>query len=156
MISFLPRSISKRLFVVYGLLTRAMTLGVRAVVMDGEGKVLLVRHTYVAGWHLPGGGVERGETLAEAISKELLEEAHIEVSSRPQYFHTYRNPTTSRYDHVALFLCKDWKTTESWMPNREIAEIGFFSPSDLPQTTTRATQERLNEVLNGVPPADVW
>ena len=46
----------------YFALTRGMTLGVRAACFDDEGRVFLVRHSYVKGWHMPGGGLERGET----------------------------------------------------------------------------------------------
>ena len=45
-----------------------MTLGVRAVVLDGENRVFLVKHCYVSGWHLPGGGVEVGESFLDALS----------------------------------------------------------------------------------------
>src|SRR5262245_33676913 len=57
----------RRLMHVYWRFARAMTLGVRALVVDEQGRVFLVRHSYVSGWHLPGGGVEAGETLAQAV-----------------------------------------------------------------------------------------
>ena len=53
---------------------RPLTMGVRAAVeRDGpEGpEVFLVRHTYVAGWHLPGGAVEVGETAGDAVLREM-------------------------------------------------------------------------------------
>src|ERR1041384_1231051 len=73
----------RRVMHFYWRFARAMTLGVRAVVIDGAGRVLLVKHSYVSGWHLPGGGVEVGETLPEALARELLEEGGITALEPP-------------------------------------------------------------------------
>ena len=53
----------------YFAVARGMTLGVRAACFDAEGRIFLVRHSYVAGWHMPGGGIERSETADEALAK---------------------------------------------------------------------------------------
>ena len=74
--------------------TRAMTLGVRGLARDAAGRVLLIKHTYVAGWHMPGGGVERGETGEQALARELTEELGIAATIGPRITtirHNYRN-----------------------------------------------------------------
>ena len=129
---FFPLAIRKRLFVGIGLVRRSMTLGVRIIVRDEQQRVLLVRHTYIPGWFLPGGGVERGETLHQAATKELQEECSIEARGSLRLFHAYRNPRTSRFDHVALFICDGWTQEKPKQPDYEIAEIGFFPLDALP------------------------
>ncbi|MEM1038869.1 MAG: NUDIX domain-containing protein [Pseudomonadota bacterium] len=133
-----------------------MTLGVRAVVFNDRDEVLLVRHTYVEGWHFPGGGVERGETAVQAMIKELHEEANITLKSVPEIFHIYRNTQHSRFDHVVLFVCRWGDQTSHKQPDYEIAEARFFPISALPATTTASTAKRLQEVLHDVPRADIW
>jgi len=156
LLTLLPPGLRKRAFLVQALLSRAMTLGVRVVVRDEKGRVMLVRHTYVEGWHLPGGAVERHETMAEAVVKELQEECNIEALDRPEHFHTYRNPITSRFDHVALYLCRQWSQESPKQPDREIAETGFFARDQLPDGTTRSTRDRLRELDGEVAVSDIW
>src|SRR5580700_4067658 len=79
---------------------RGMTLGVRGLVVDADRKVLLVSHTYVAGWQFPGGGVEPGETLVEALARELIEEANIEILGPPVLHGIFYAATESRRDYV--------------------------------------------------------
>ena len=88
-------------FHLYWRVARGMTLGVRGVVLDGDDKVFLVRHSYVAGWHLPGGGVEVGETFLEALARELMEEGRIELTGEPVLHGLFFNGHVARRDHVA-------------------------------------------------------
>jgi len=140
----------------YWWLSRGLTVGVRAVVVDAAGRVFLVKHTYIEGWHLPGGGVEAGETLAAALARELREEGNIELDGEPTLFAVYFNRRVGRRDHVALYLVRSFRQSAPPQPNHEIAEHGFFAPDSLPPDATRATRERLAEALGGKAADPVW
>ena len=146
----------RRLFHLYWRFARGMTLGVRAVVLDGENRVFLVKHSYVSGWHLPGGGVETGETLREALRRELTEEGRIELAGEPVLHGIYLNSHVSRRDHVAVYLVRDFRQDRLPEPNREIIDCGFFDSQGLPPETTMGTRLRISEVIENKPPMQTW
>jgi ADP-ribose pyrophosphatase YjhB (NUDIX family) len=146
----------RRLFHLYWRLARGMTLGVRAVVLDDENRVFLVKHSYVSGWHLPGGGVETGETLREALTRELAEEGRIELVGEPVLLGVYLNSHVSRRDHVAVYLVRHFSQDRLPEPNREIVECGFFETQALPEETTTGTRRRISEVIENRPAIQTW
>ena len=88
---------------------RPMTLGVRGLVVDAEQRVLLVRHTYISGYYLPGGGVEPGETLEQALARELAEEGNIQLEAPAELRGVYLNRRISKRDHVAFFVARAFR-----------------------------------------------
>ena len=146
----------RRLFHFYSRFARGMTLGVRAVVLDGKNRVFLVKHSYVSGWHLPGGGVETGETFLESLTRELCEEGRIELTGEPQLHGLFFNRKISARDHVAVYVVREFIQDRAPEPNHEIIACGFFDSTDLPPDTTRGTRLRLAEVLQNQPRMEDW
>jgi len=140
----------------YFALARGMTMGVRAACFDEAGRIFLVRHSYVPGWYLPGGGIERRETALEALAKEMREEGNLALGAPPRLLHVYFNCTVSKRDHVLLYRCDGVRQTAPRARDREIVEAGFFPLDALPAATTGATRRRLDEIAGRVPFADVW
>lgn len=146
----------RRVFHAYFLVVRGMTLGVRAVVLDADNRVFLVRHSYVSGWYLPGGGVDFGETMEEALRRELKEEGDIDLTGEAVLHGIFLNSHVSRRDHVAVYVVRQFRQDRLPGPNREIVECGFFDNTELPEGTTPGTRLRLAEVLDGRPPIATW
>jgi ADP-ribose pyrophosphatase YjhB (NUDIX family) len=137
------------------LLTRPVTLGVRAIVVDDD-RVLLVRHSYVSGWHFPGGGVEAGETCVEALEREVREEAMVAIDGPPVLHGVFLNTKSSRRDHVAVYLVRAFRILGDRAPDWEIEEARFFPRSALPEGTTAATRARLAEIFDSAPLSGRW
>lgn len=140
----------------YWRLARGLTLGAQGLIVDAEGRVLLVRHSYRPGWHFPGGGVEKNEPVEMALERELKEEAGVTLRGPPQLFGVYANFRHFPNDHVALFVIRDWDQASVPLPNTEIAEQGFFAVDALPGGTHRSVVARLQEVFQGQPRDPLW
>lgn len=128
---------------------RRMVLGTRAVLLDGD-RVLLLRHTYMPGWHFPGGGVEPGETAEEAARREAEEETGFRVEGTMRLLGLYlqKHEATNR-DHVAVYIGRSFRDVKPFRPNAEIAEIGWFPLDRLPEGVNPGTSRRIAEIASG-------
>ena len=145
-----------RMLHVYWRFARGMTLGVRGLVADRSGRVLLVQHSYIRGWHLPGGGVEPGETTLQSLGRELAEEANVHLTDRPRLHGIFFNNRASGRDHVAVYVVRDFEQSGPFQPTREITHAAFFAVDAMPGDTTAGTRARIAEVLGGAHIADHW
>jgi 8-oxo-dGTP pyrophosphatase MutT (NUDIX family) len=145
--SRLPSGLTKRLVHAQALLRNPYCLGVRIVVRDGDGAVLLARHSYLPGWYLPGGGVDKGETMAMAAARELAEEAGIQCDRPPELMGIYLSREAFGRDHVGLYLVENWRPGERFLQqNSEIVEARFWHLDALPADISPATWRRLHEL----------
>ena len=103
-----------------------MTLGVRVLVQNPNGEILLVRHTYVPGWHLPGGGVDHGEDVYEAVAREVYEECGLTELVDLSFISLELNHAVSNRDHVSYFQAHT-NQTPSEKRTGEIAEVKFIA-----------------------------
>jgi len=132
-----------------------MTLGARCVVISPDREVLLLRHSYHPGWHLPGGGVEKGETVLDALIREVREEAGVTMPCPPKLHGIFFNRKVSNKDHVVVYSCSQYETLEiekTW----EIEEVSFFSIDNLPKDIDPGTKRRIDEIILGHEPSDDW
>ena len=150
-------SLRMRLFQIYARLRRPMTMGVRAIVENADGHVFLVRHTYVSGWFLPGGGVERGEPCIEALRRELVEEGGIHLTGAPSLAGIFSNHHSFPNDHVLLYHVPDmaWQAGEATSVG-EIAESRWCAPDRLPEGTTGGTRQRIEDFYAGREAGPHW
>jgi len=112
--------------------------GVRALILDTDGRLLLERQTAFGSWALPHGCVDLGESALDAVIRETYEETGIEIVratlfgiyTEPEYSITYPNGDEVQTFTVA-FLVESWKG-ELRPDGEEVTELGFFPIEGLP------------------------
>ena len=128
--SLLQRAVSSKFGLAllhrYFLLTRGMTLGVRVLVQNPKGEILLIKHSYIPGWHLPGGGVDHGEDVETAARREVYEETGISELKSLELICVEHNNTVSARDHVTYFKARADMDPDK-TPSSEISEVQFVS-----------------------------
>jgi 8-oxo-dGTP pyrophosphatase MutT (NUDIX family) len=116
---------------------------------------LLVQHSYGPGWLLPGGGVERGETIFDSAKREIREEAGIIAEEEPVLRGVCLNDGQFPGDHVAVLTLHKF-TQAQWKPSLEISQMQFFTVDQLPDGTTVGTRRRLEEIISNCEVAHHW
>jgi 8-oxo-dGTP diphosphatase len=100
---------------------------VDAVIKDRRGVLLTLRSIkpYKGYWTLPGGGVNRGETLKDAAKREVLEETGLKVEV-VKYNGYYDSPLRDRRRHAIshVFICK--AVGGKLKTNHETENLEFF------------------------------
>ena len=132
----------------YFLLSRGLTMGVRCAVFNDKEEVLLVKHTYIEGWHLPGGGIDIDESAEEAVFREVREETSIMLREKPKLLGVYHSKHISKRDHVVLFIAEKFSKDESVGSSFEISASKFIPINSLPDDLEASSRYWLTEALS--------
>jgi 8-oxo-dGTP diphosphatase len=127
-------------------ITRPMTLNARVLVVAGD-QILLVRVHGGSFWHLPGGGVKRHESLAEAAVREVWEETGCQVQIEG-LLGMYMHDAEYKSEHIAIFVARPLSEVRV-RRNLEIAEARFFPLTALPAQLFPSVRARLAEYRAG-------
>ena len=132
-------------------LRKPQTLGVKVLVRNSGGEVLLVKPAYAATWQIPGGGVNKFEHPRDAGIRELYEETQIRLSpDKLALGEVFVSKHEGKSDCVIYYE----GTSDSSSPKAdgvEVVEARFFSPSALPPNTSSSVHQRLQgHSINGI------
>jgi 8-oxo-dGTP pyrophosphatase MutT (NUDIX family) len=148
----------RRLGLMLGLGSKALmspvAFGVNAIVDSEDGRVVLVRQTYMQGLHLPGGGVSAGEPPADAILRELREEIGLTSSAPPEFVGLFTRQFGFVTNVVALYRVRNAKF--EFKPNFEIREIALVDPRRPPDEVRPGTRRRLAELVGDAAVSPYW
>lgn len=151
---FMPRSGVLTLSMIAKVVVRPTLLGASAIAEDEQGRVLLVRHSYMPGWSLPGGGVGYNEPPEAAAIRELQEEVGLNSSDVPELFGLYTRKVAWFSNVITLYRLRNAHI--DFRPNLEVREVMFCDPSSPPPDTQAGTLRRLAELTGKAERSPYW
>ncbi len=133
----------------------AIRPGASAVIFDGGGEILLERRADNGFWGLPGGGVDVGESVEQAVLREVLEETGLQVRimrlvgvySDPRRYCILKYPNGEVVQHVtSLFECA--RVGGDLRFSHESTDLRYFDRNKLPDNTLVAHRIRIEDALS--------
>ena len=122
---------------------KPLPIGVR-VLMVRDDKIFLVKHFYEDYWYIPGGTVERGETLEQSVRREAWEEAGATLKDL-RLFGVYSHVELKKSSHIAVFITQDFDLNGE--SDHEIESSGFYPLTDLPENMSPGSLHRIEEFM---------
>jgi len=117
-------------------------VAVSALIFDDEGRVLLARRRDIDWWNLPHGGMEAGETVDEALRREVMEELGVAIEVG-QLVGVYSKPL--KQEVVLTFRCRISGGAPT--ATEETRECHYFFPHNLPVNTLPKHRQRIEDAL---------
>ncbi len=132
-------------------LLKRPVVGINAIARASDGRILLIRRGDTGEWALPGGTLEWGETLREALPRELLEEAGVEQVELGQLLGVYSDPDRDPRFHAVTIIVEAKISEPSRPPGNpvEILEVGLFAQSELPTDLSHGHRDMLDNANAG-------
>ncbi len=141
------------------------TMGAQARIEREDGRLLLVKAAYRWRWGMPGGLMDAGESPADCVVREALEETGLRIvlTSEPLVL---VETTMQRVNFIyEAAPAPDADPDDLQAQASEILELGWFHPDDLPETIpdmsgelflrSDATREGTSVIVTGAMPGDV-
>lgn len=130
---------------------RHPVVGVAIAARTPDGRWLLIRRRDTGGWAFPGGTLEWGETLSQAATRELAEEAGSDLLGACELFNVYSRPERDYRFHAVTILVTASVSEPDRLPHNalEIADVRLFERADLPPALSMGMTDMLNDVLQG-------
>lgn len=123
--------------------TQPHTTGVRALALTEDGRVILVKHSYIKLWHLPGGGRKASEPAEKAVVRELQEEIGLTAFDHVDLLGEVDHRPDFKHDRLSVFLMTGVHHTAK--PSLEIEKIDCFAPGALPDDISPAARRWIEQ-----------
>jgi len=139
--------------------SKSIRIRVSGIIIE-DFKILLIAHkknnkTY---WLLPGGGVEFGESLKDALEREFKEELNIIIKAGDVLFVSDSiDPEDKRHVVNICFYCQSIKGKISLGKDKRLYDYGYFSSSELPALIIfPSIKEELEKLLCGIENKNIY
>ena len=125
-----------------------VNMGACTAVID-NGKILLTKREDFEVWCLPGGGIEEGESMAQAAVRETLEETGLQVELSHLIGLYYKQRSWNGHAvHAAFFAARPVGGQLRRQPG-EVLELRYFAPDEIPRALLSGHRQRIKDAFSG-------